>query len=76
MRSSGDAGGENELAKVSMSSRNLVVGIPREFLPSVMDSREMLATDFSSDSISEVVDAGVDMVVGWVWRWRESEVLV
>jgi len=67
MRSSGDAGGEKELAKVSMSSRNLVVGIPREFSPSVMDSREMLATGFSSDWDSDVVDAGVDMVGRWGW---------
>lgn len=69
MRSSGDAGGEKELAKLSMSSRNLVVGIPREFLPSVIDSREMLATGFSSDS--DVVDAGVDMVGRLGWRRLE-----
>jgi len=47
MRSSEEAGGLKELAKRSMSSRNLVAGMPRSFLPSVMESREMLATGSS-----------------------------
>jgi len=44
MRSSGEAGGLKELAKSSMSSRNLVAGMPRSFSPSVIESRLMLAT--------------------------------
>lgn len=55
MRSSGWAGGSNELAKASMSSRNLVSGIPLAFFPSVMDSREMLAI-FSSLLLASVGD--------------------
>ena len=47
MRSSGEAGGLKELANASMSSMNFVLGIPRGFAPSVMDSREMLATGAS-----------------------------
>lgn len=60
MSSSGEAGGLKELAKSSMCSRNLAWGIPRAFLPSVMDSREMLATGDSSSSL-------VDDIVWMDW---------
>lgn len=62
MRSSGDAGGLKELAKASMSSMNLVWGIPRGLEPSVMDSREMLAMGASSDDIISL------MVDGSGWK--------
>lgn len=58
MSSSDDAGGLKELANISISSRNLVVGIPRSFVPSVMDSRLMFAMASSS-----VDDAAAPFVV-------------
>ena len=36
MSNSEEAGGLKELAKSEISSRNLVAGMPRSFLPSVM----------------------------------------
>ena len=59
MSSSEDAGGLKEFANMSISSRNLVVGIPRSFVPSVMDSRLMFA--MASSSVDD--DAAAPFVV-------------
>ena len=47
MRSSGDAGGSKEPLNISMSSMNLVFGIERSFVPSIIFSSEMFATGAS-----------------------------
>jgi len=69
MRSSGEAGGLKEAAKSSMSSTNLVAGMPRSFLPSVMESRLMLerassATPWRSSPVSAVANFDSDDIVG------------
>ena len=56
MSSSGEAGGLKELAKASMSSTNFALGMPRAFLPSVIDSREMLATGVSGSDSFDMMD--------------------
>ncbi len=79
MRSSGDAGGLKELAKESMSSTNFALGMPRAFLPSVMDSSEMFAMGASAwvdmmlrrfDQAKEVMS--VEVRVASLWAWMAS----
>jgi len=79
MRSSGEAGGLKEAAKSSMSSRNLVAGMPRSFFPSVMESRLMLERDSSappwrSSPVSAVADLDSDDIVstGCVALWSRA----
>ena len=61
MSSSEEAGGLKELANNSISSRNLVAGMPRSFFPSVMDSRLMLAIS-SSPPCLVIVSGSVEVV--------------
>lgn len=73
MRSSGEAGGLKESANTSMSSRNLVAGMPRSFFPSVMESRLMFATASSSllpVSMAVALAASRDMVCFVCLRFR------
>ena len=78
MSSSDDAGGLKELANISISSRNFVVGIPRSFVPSVMDSRLMFAMASSSvdDAAAPFVVSDINaMVTLLVAKSRLSAVL-
>ncbi len=80
MSSSDEAGGLKELANNSISSRNLVAGMPRSFFPSVMDSRLRLATSSSascliSDPMEEAtVVSEEDIFYFFCFRRRQGRV--